>query len=84
MKYLLIVLAMFVIGCQGDAQETRATTNSEFHVQLLFEHDGCKVYRFYDGRFIYYTDCRGKTEWSTTHTNGKGGSHTIHHQVPNN
>ena len=30
----------------------------------MFEHDGVKVYRFYDdGSYIYYTDARGSTMW---------------------
>lgn len=44
------------------------TTNQAIKVELLFEKDGCKVYRFYDGNTHYYTDCRGQT--MTTHYRG--------------
>lgn len=37
------------------------TTNQAIKVELLFEKDGCKVYRFNDGNDHYYTDCRGQT-----------------------
>jgi len=34
--------------------------NRTYEVSYLFEHDGCKVYRFYDmGNYVYFTNCRG-------------------------
>lgn len=34
--------------------------NQTYHIDYLFEHDGCKVYRFYDmGNYVYFTNCRG-------------------------
>lgn len=34
--------------------------NRTYEVDYLFEHDGCKVYRFYDmGNYVYFTNCRG-------------------------
>jgi phosphoglycerate-specific signal transduction histidine kinase len=34
--------------------------NPTYNVDYLFEHDGCKVYRFYDrGNYVYFTNCRG-------------------------
>lgn len=34
--------------------------NSTYRVEYLFEHDGCKVYRFMDmGHYIYFTNCQG-------------------------
>jgi hypothetical protein len=39
---------------------TKADNNKTYDVQYLFEHDGCKVYRFQDnGHFIYFTNCKG-------------------------
>lgn len=36
--------------------------NNTYSVEYLFEHDGCKVYRFIDnGQFIYFTNCKGET-----------------------
>lgn len=44
------------------------SSNSDVEVELLFEHDGCKVYRFFDGGSAkYYTDCRGQVQWDETH-----------------
>lgn len=34
--------------------------NNTYEVSYLFEHDGCKVYRFYDrGNYVYFTNCKG-------------------------
>lgn len=34
--------------------------NRTYQVDYLFEHDGCKVYRFYDmGNYVYFTNCQG-------------------------
>lgn len=39
-----------------------ADNNASYRVQYLFEHDGCKVYRFYDlGNYVYFTNCEGNT-----------------------
>ncbi len=35
--------------------------NPAFKVEYLFEHEGCKVYRFEDkGNWVYYTNCQGE------------------------
>ena len=34
--------------------------NQTYKVDYLFEHDGCKVYRFRDmGNWVYFTNCGG-------------------------
>ena len=34
--------------------------NNTYNVEYLFEHEGCKVYRFYDrGNYVYFTNCAG-------------------------
>lgn len=39
-----------------------AENNDSYRVQYLFEHDGCKVYRFYDqGNYVYFTNCGSST-----------------------
>jgi Domain of unknown function (DUF4884) len=36
--------------------------NSTYKIEYLFEHDGCKVYRFLDNsNFVYFTSCNGET-----------------------
>ena len=64
MKTLLAVLALTVIaGCSKPA-ETSTAVGAEFVVDRLFTHEGCTVYRFYDGgNARYYTHC-GSTAWT--------------------
>lgn len=63
---------LLLAGCEKSAQSVERSSNNEIDVDLLFEKDGIRVYRFTDnGRFIYYTDARGRTEWTTSHSNGK-------------
>ncbi|NLI72815.1 MAG: DUF4884 domain-containing protein [Bacteroidales bacterium] len=34
--------------------------NRTYTVDYLFEHDGCRVYRFRDmGNYVYFTNCNG-------------------------
>lgn len=40
----------------------RPDNNATYSVQYLFEHDGCRVYRFMDrGQFVYFTNRKGET-----------------------
>jgi hypothetical protein len=72
MKKALIIITLLFIGCAKDAKKTVETTNANFKVELLFENDGCKVYRFEDdGHYVYYTDCRGKVESVYQQNTGK-------------
>jgi hypothetical protein len=60
-------------ACEKAPVSSSKTDNPEITVELLFENDGVKVYRFHDqGRAIYYTDARGKTAWSVSQ--GKAGT----------
>lgn len=39
-----------------------SSNNKDYNVSYLFEHDGCKVYRFMDGsNCVYFTSCQGET-----------------------
>lgn len=64
MKTVLVILALTVLaGCVKQA-ETSTSVGSEFVVDKLFTHEGCTVYRFYDGgNARYYTNCQGSTNW---------------------
>lgn len=65
MKYfLLLLLPMFFAGCaiERPLKEGRSDNNKTYEVDYLFEHDGCKVYRFLDkGHYVYFTNCNGET-----------------------
>ena len=78
MKYLtFIIIFSLIAGCRHEAQESIPLNNSEIKLELLFEHDGCKIYRFIDGNAVYWTDCSGqvKSEYRTR----SGKNTTIHH-----
>jgi hypothetical protein len=60
------VLVVFT-ACEKQAQSSTIKGNN-IEVELLFEQDSVKVYRFYDGRYHYFTT-RGET--MTTQRKGK-------------
>jgi hypothetical protein len=61
-----LVFVFFLSSCKRDPKEIMKTDNKNFEVQLLFEIDGCKVYRFFDGDFKYFTTCNGSVSSKTT------------------
>jgi hypothetical protein len=73
-----IVAAFLIFGLsscmiQQPVASQTAVNNQDYKVDYLFEHEGCKVYRFADrGYNVYFTNCNGnaiaKTD-STTTTN---------------
>lgn len=67
--------ALFVAGCVNP-QATVPTSNPSVDLKLLFEHDGIKVYRFYDMEYRYYVDARGSTISTKKTTSGEQGEHT--------
>jgi hypothetical protein len=57
---LLTLLSL--ASCLAPAQRKVQGSNPKVQVELLFEVDGCKVYRFYDGSGRmprYFTKCDG-------------------------
>ena len=70
-KYLLPFVAIFSCSCfAGKPIVTEEPKNNvTYAVDYLFEHDGCKVYRFYDpGEYIYFSNCNGETIRKTDST----------------
>ena len=62
-KSLLILLVSWeFLSCDRQIPVSRVIpdNNKTYQVDFLFEHDGCKVYRFTDrGNNIYFTNCNG-------------------------
>jgi hypothetical protein len=49
-----ITVMFALVACQKDSVSSSKTDNPEITVELLFENDGVKVYRFHDqARAIY-------------------------------
>lgn len=70
-SYVLPFLAVFSASCYYGKPIVREEpqNNATYKVDYLFEHDGCKVYRFYDrGEYIYFTNCNGETIRKTDST----------------
>lgn len=60
-----------------------ARNNQDFTVEYLFEHDGCKVYRFLDRTnlgtyYVYYTNCNGDVVARTDSTAIKNSIRVTH------
>jgi opacity protein-like surface antigen len=70
MKKLLLAAAILaaLTGCYKDPQSTKIEGNG-VKVDLLFDHNGIKMYRFVDGGYVHYFTDRGET--STTQQSGK-------------
>ena len=78
-QFLPIVLILPFTSCiYGEPlHKGAADNNNTYRVEYLFEHEGCKVYRFYDyGRYIYYTNCNGQTIATTDSTAVYSSNHT--------
>lgn len=74
MKNFLPFIVLFTTcGCITNREIPLKTQESEnnqtYKVDYLFEHDGCKVYRFYDrGNYVYFTNCKGEAIVKTDST----------------
>lgn len=76
----LIAVLLLLSGCDKTSIGTVETNNTKIVVELLFEKDGVKVYRFYDmeaGQYVYYAD-KGRTSWQTTTSDGENTTTTKH------
>ncbi|MEP7372569.1 MAG: DUF4884 domain-containing protein [Chitinophagaceae bacterium] len=70
-NFLSFAVLLIATGCAtGIPLQTKESENNKtYNVDYLFEHDGCKVYRFYDhGNYVYFTNCRGEAIAKTDST----------------
>ena len=61
---VLIAVFILLFSCkiiqpkQKPVSSVTPNDNQTYKVEYLFEHEGCKVYRFLDdGHYVYYTNC---------------------------
>ena len=63
MLVCVILLCISVFSCGRSSKplsKVAPYNNKSYRVEYLFEHDGCKVYRFQDnGHYVYFTNCHG-------------------------
>lgn len=65
----ILFLAVLFFNCKHEAISTFDA--GDYEIYLLFEHDGCKMYRFRDfGSDIYWSDCRGQVMEKHEETSG--------------
>jgi hypothetical protein len=57
----LVSITLTLSSCMGEGIEKTTTNNDEYKVTYLFEKDGIKVYRFYDGMGHHYFTSKGET-----------------------
>ncbi len=64
------ILVLFLLGCESTpAQKTLKSSNPNITVELLFEADGCKVYRFEGDH--YFARCKDQVTTSTVQDCGE-------------
>ncbi|MEX0291425.1 MAG: DUF4884 domain-containing protein [Flavobacteriaceae bacterium] len=57
----LVCMIMVACSARRPISRTPAVNNDTYRVEYLFEHEGCKIYRFRDaGNFVYLTKCKGE------------------------
>ncbi|HMH23932.1 MAG TPA: DUF4884 domain-containing protein [Puia sp.] len=62
-KYYPLLLFFLCSACYTQQPLVTAPpqNNTTYKVEYLFEHEGCKVYRFFDrGNYVYFTNCNGE------------------------
>lgn len=84
-KILAIWIAFITLGailfgaCTNEPMsKERVGKDDGFEVEYLFEKDGVKMYRFYDGMHFHYFTSRGET--ITTQQNSSGKTTTYHEE----
>lgn len=58
---IILGSVLWLTACKKDAEQTVQVGN-DIRVEKLFTHEGCTVYRFFDNRYVYYTNCQGSTQ----------------------
>lgn len=62
-KLFFLAITTIFTACQVGMPITvePPKNNNTYNVEYLFEHEGCKVYRFRDrGQYVYFTNCKGE------------------------
>lgn len=70
---LLVAVSALLSCCNTFVHKPAVTTEKKgnFQLEFLFEKDGCRVYRFYDTKWIYWSSCQGSTYEAHTEKRGK-------------
>jgi hypothetical protein len=70
-----VLWSCLLVGCSAPAAiGSIESNNPDVHLELLFSHDGCDVYRFHDGGSRYFVKCSGHATTSVMETVKHGKS----------
>ncbi len=62
--FILMISALALFSCKHEAVSKELTKGNNIELELLFEKDGCKVYRFMDmGKYVYWSSCEGTVHY---------------------
>ena len=77
-KLLFVFVTLLFVSCRKEGTYVPSeNAKADFDIEFLFECDGVKMYRFYDGgRLRYFTTGNGKMI-DSTYTRRSGKSNTI-------
>ena len=74
----MAAVAAVLVACGEDPVSTARTDNPNVAVSKMFEHEGCKVYRFKDaGEYVYYTNCPGSVQSARVESCGKNCTNRV-------
>ena len=75
---LILILGLSACTSQRPITSNKSENNQTYTVAYLFEHDGCKVYRFVDGgNTVYFTSCNGEAISKTDSTETRNSTQII-------
>lgn len=78
-----MLLMVLLCACEKKGIKTERTNNDAFHVTLLFEHEGIKVFRFFDGSRFHYFTSKGECIAQQTKVYRNGKTTTVSHYDEN-
>ncbi len=56
---LMTFAALVLVSCAKDPVQVGQSNNGSINVEVLFDFDGCRMYRFSDaGRYVYFSKCQ--------------------------
>ena len=59
--FISLMIVFNACGTQLPLTKAPPKNNKTYEVEYLFEHEGCKVYRFRDNfQYVYFTNCKGE------------------------
>lgn len=68
--FLVGLIAVLISSCTGRGETVQPQNSADYYkVEKLFTVDGVTVYRFFDGRYVYFTNKTGTV--SHTYISGK-------------